>query len=138
MMWGAMSYCGTAFLTRVTGNLNAVGYIDILGNSAVLSAHYLGYGGNFLLKDNGAPCHGARIVREWVNTNGIRSLVWPSQSPDLNPIKNLWWEIKKALKTRRSANLNELEMSVRQCWEEIAVKRCERLVNSMPGMFRLF
>lgn len=37
MMWGAMSYRWTAFLTRVTGNLNAVGYIDILGNSAVPS-----------------------------------------------------------------------------------------------------
>ena len=29
MMWGAMSYRGTGFLTRVTGNLNPVGYIDI-------------------------------------------------------------------------------------------------------------
>lgn len=58
--------------------------------------------------------------------------MWPPQSPDLNPIENLWWDIKKALKTRRSANLNELNMNVRQCWEEIAVERCERLVNSTP------
>ena len=132
MMWGAMSYRGTGLLTRVTGNLNAVGYIDILGNSAVPSAHFLGYGNNFWLQDDGAPCHRARIVHEWKNDNGIQSLLWPPQSPDLNPIENLWWDIKKALRTRQSANLNELEMNVKNCWGQIAVERCEGLVKSMP------
>jgi len=42
MMWGAMSYNGTAFLTKVNGNLNGAGYINILENSAVPSAHILG------------------------------------------------------------------------------------------------
>ena len=60
------------------------------------------------------------IVKELKNTNRIR---WPPQSPYWNPIENLWWDIKKALKTNR----NELEMNVRQYREEIAVERCERL-----------
>ena len=38
--------------------------------------------------------------------NEIQSLLWLPQSPDLNPFENLWWDIKKALNTRLSANLN--------------------------------
>ena len=134
MMWDAMSYRGTRFLTRVTGNLNAVGYIDILGNSAVPSAHLLGYGNNFWFQDDGAPCHRAMIGHEWKVNNGIQSLLWRPQSPDLNPIENLWWDIKKAHKTRQSAYLNELEMNVKHCWEQIAVDRCEALVKIMPRL----
>ena len=42
-MWGAMSFRGTGFLTRVVGNLNGAWYINILSDSAVPSAHYLSY-----------------------------------------------------------------------------------------------
>ena len=63
-VWGAMSYRGTGHLTPLTGNLNANGYIDILENSAIPSAHLLGYGNNFFYQDDGAPCHRARIVKE--------------------------------------------------------------------------
>ena len=44
MMWGAMSYNGTAFLTKVNGNLKGAGYINVLENSAIPSAHLLGFG----------------------------------------------------------------------------------------------
>ena len=100
--------------------------------ATVQSAHFLGYGNNFWFQDNGAPCHRARIVHEWKVNNGIQSLLWLSQSPDLNSIENLWWDIKKALRTRQNANLNELEMNVKHCWEQIAVDQCEGLVKIMP------
>ena len=45
---GAMSYRGTGFLTPLKGNLNMNGYLDIFKNSAIPSAHLLGYGDNFI------------------------------------------------------------------------------------------
>jgi len=62
MMWGAMSYNGTAFLTKVNGHLNGAGYINILGNSAVPSAHLLGFGDNFGIQDDGVPCHRSQLL----------------------------------------------------------------------------
>ena len=89
-VWGAMSYRETAFLTKLNGNLNSLGYIHILENSAIPSAHYLGYGDNFFFKDDGTPCHRTHIVKLWKQERNIRELPnWPPQSPDLNPIENL-------------------------------------------------
>ena len=43
MMWDAKSYNRTAFLTKVNGNLNGAGYSNVLENSAIPSAHRLGF-----------------------------------------------------------------------------------------------
>ena len=135
-VWGAMSFRGTAFLTPITGNLNKDGYIDILANSAVPSAHFLGYGNNFIFQDDGAPCHRARAVDQWKANNNIRSLEWPAQSPDLNPIENLWKDLGKAVRNRRCRNLAELRQELGQCWGQIAARRCRSLVRSMPRRIR--
>ena len=64
-VWGAMSYRRTGFLPPLKGNLNKDGYLDILRNSAIPSAHLLGYGDNFVFQDDGAPCHRANVVKQW-------------------------------------------------------------------------
>ena len=56
-VWGAMLHRETGFLTPLKGNLNKDGYLDVLRNSAIPSAHLLGYGDNFIFQDHGAPCH---------------------------------------------------------------------------------
>jgi len=80
MMWGAMSYNGTAILTKANGNLNGAGYINISENSAILSAYLLGFGDNFWFQDDGAPCHRSRLVAEWKAENNLRCLSCPHKA----------------------------------------------------------
>ena len=57
---------------------------------------------------------------------------WPSQSPDLNPIKNLWSILDSNLKDRRPQSKAELFQVLQVGWNRLDVDLLRRLVESMP------
>uniref|UniRef100_A0A7N6BSL0 Tc1-like transposase DDE domain-containing protein n=1 Tax=Anabas testudineus TaxID=64144 RepID=A0A7N6BSL0_ANATE len=54
-----------------------------------------------------------------------------TQSPELNPIENLWGDTKKAVSEAKPRNVNEL-WNVVELWSGITVDRCHKFVDSMP------
>ena len=54
------------------------------------------------------------------------------ESPDLNPIENLWWDLKKAVVARKPKNITELEAYAHEEWAKIPKERCHEEWAKIP------
>ena len=61
----------------------------------------------------------------------MKVLEWPSQSL-MNPIENLWKELKIAVHQHFQFNLTELEQISKEEWEKIPKSRCVKLIQRYP------
>ena len=49
----------------------------------------------FVFQQDHDPCHRAMAVFAWFENNDKRKMLFPPQSPDVNPVKNIWSCMKK-------------------------------------------
>ena len=74
--------------------------------------------GEYKKQDND-PKHTSRSTQKWFWDNKINVLPWPSQSPDLNPIENLWAEWTRAVDKFKPKNVKDLERICIEEWSKI-------------------
>ena len=80
-----------------------------------------------------APCHSAKLVKTWLKDCGINFIEdCPGNSPDLNPIENLWQLVKHGLQGQDVSSLPKLEKEIRAIWDTIPTQKIHDLVKSMP------
>ncbi|GJQ78721.1 hypothetical protein Trydic_g2755 [Trypoxylus dichotomus] len=66
---------------------------------------------------------------KWLEKKQIRVLEWSTQSPDLNP---KFYGRMLRLKSKYPATLDELWHTTEEAWNNIPVKRFEKLAESVP------
>ncbi|KAL0201197.1 hypothetical protein M9458_004384, partial [Cirrhinus mrigala] len=93
MLWGCFSSAGTGKLVRVDGKMDGAKYRAILEENLL----------EFTFQQDNDPKHKARATMEWFKTKHIHV-------PDLNPIENLWQDLKTAVHKRCPSNGTELEL----------------------------
>ena len=129
-IWGCFSYNGVGPIFWIKQIMTKEIYRDIL-QDVMLPYARDNMAADWVFQQDNDPKHTSKLVRGWFEENQVTSMVWPSQSPDLNPIENLWYELKKALPKERISNKEQLWEEVQKAWYNIPKRVCENLVMSM-------
>ncbi len=132
MIWGAMSSAGVGPLCFLKTNVTAPVYQEILEHFMLPSADQLFKDADFIFQQDLAPAHTAKSTKSWLNDHGVGVLDWPANSPDLNPIENLWGIVKRKMRNKRPKNADELKATVKETWASIPPQQCHKLITSMP------
>lgn len=78
------------------------------------------------------PKHTSKLVKDFLRDNRIQVLDWPAQSPDLNPIENMFSILKRSVAGKRFKNKAELFQSLKSEWEQIPQSAIANIIASMP------
>ena len=70
---------------------------------------------------------------EWFQQKEVKVLEQPSQSPDLNPIENLWNHLKLCIHKRSPHSTRELFEFCQEKWQNISHSCCSKLVEVYSG-----
>ncbi|MCM0158344.1 transposase [Candidatus Nardonella dryophthoridicola] len=86
----------------------------------------------FVFQQDNDPKHTSRLVQEWFQENNVQVLQWPAQSPDLNPIENLWEEVERQIRTMTFPNKQTLIDKINEVWTNMPIVIIQNLISSMP------
>lgn len=134
MVWSIISGKGTGRLYIVDGTMRQDQYIQVLRTKMLPQTTEWFPNGNFVFMHDSAPCHKAKKVTAFLEEKGVEVLEWPGNSPDLNPIENLWELMKREIGKEKITNKRALIERLIEVWHrsETIQNNCLKCIQSMP------
>lgn len=86
-----------------------------------------------LMEDN-TPIHMARASQRWREEHDIVKMSWPANSPDLNPIENVWHNMKHHISCSRNRlkHAKDFPLALQQLWDGVSSDGLMVFVEGMP------
>lgn len=128
MVWGCFSGRGGLWFLKPGLMMNSDRYIEVLEQKVIpwMERHRC----KFFLQD-GAPCHKSKRSMAVLKRmeDKFKVMDWPGNSPDLNPIENLWSIMKAKLKRDHTiTSVEALKKALLKLW-------CQGLDQDQPDLF---
>lgn len=135
MVWGSISAAGPGKIIRINGIMDKKKYHQILIHHGIPSGLRL-IGRGFVYQEDNDPKHSSHLCRNYLarkeEAGVIRVLKWPPQSPDLNPIEQIWDHIDRNIDKSVITSEDTLWEEVKTKWNEITPKIALEYIQTMP------
>ncbi|KIK29002.1 hypothetical protein PISMIDRAFT_76441, partial [Pisolithus microcarpus 441] len=94
-------------------------YLQILKDELQQTLEYYGLNlSDTIFQQDNDPKHTCKKHQgDWLEEQDFGTMVWPAQSPDLNPIEHLWGCLKRRLATHEN-----LLNGIHELWERVQVE----------------
>ena len=139
-VWAGISRKGATAACIFDGKhrMNSKDYCQILGKFFLPFVQKLYPEGNVYLVQDNAPTHTSRETKQFFAEAGIKTMRWPAESPDINPIEKLWHQLKEHLRSYvKPANKSELISGIQQFWGQVVTPElCNRYIDGIPKVLK--
>jgi transposase len=144
MVWAAFTSTGRVKLAFVPKKMNSIQYQFVL-ERCLVPFYRRNPNRNFIFMQDNAPIHVNRTRRvrgvirtgtlDWLQARNIPVLEWPPNSPDLNPIENLWGIMVRRIyaENKQYKSVKELKKAIVRAWHSVDQEIIDNLVLSMEN-----
>ena len=124
-IWGGIS------AVLFTGIMNAQRYAKLLEKGLIPFITKYFPDGHRLQQDND-PKHNSNHVKKFFEDKHINWWKTPPESPDFNPIENVWGSLKQFLRsTYKPSNIEELKAGIQQFWLTLTPEVCKKYIGHL-------
>lgn len=128
-LWSCIAYEGVGWLVRIDQNLTKDIYKTILEDDLRKTIEEYGINqAKMIFQHDDDPKHTSKLIAEYLSQQPFDVMDWPAQSPDLNPIENMWSTLKRRLFSnydRPPNGMLELWERATAVWYQITKDQCQ-------------
>ena len=130
-VWAGISQRGPTEICIFEGEMNAPLFTSILDGTLLPFLRREFASGHKFMQDNN-PKHTSVYARRFMEDKGINWWRTPPESPDLNPIENLWHELKEFIRrVVKPQAKEELIDGIEQFWQTVDATKCQKYIGHL-------